>query len=87
MSEENKARPVLATVAWIVLAGNFIGNLWIVMPTAHDKAFHGGLFWIDLGALASVAGAVTFVVQRALAGASPYPTNDPRLEEAMPSPH
>ncbi len=87
MSQENKARPVLGTVAWIVLAGNFIGNLWIVMPTAPDKAFHGGLFWIDLGAAAFVAGAVTFVVQRALAGASPYPTNDPRLEEAMPAPH
>ena len=86
MSERNKARPVLARVAWIVLAGHFLGNLWIVMPTAPDRAFHGGLFWVDLGALALVVGVTGFMVQRAMAGASLYPTNDPRLLEAIPAP-
>ena len=91
MPERSKYKPILRTVSWVILVGNFLNMLWVVMPTGGHPpefeagSFRGGLLWIDLAAVAMLGGAAAYMAQRALLSASPYPTRDPRLAEAMPA--
>jgi hypothetical protein len=85
MSEQNKQRPILRWVATLAIVGHFLGLLWVVLPTATEKAHFGAKSTAVLGASCLIAGAAAIVIRRAFDDASPYPTQDPRLPEALPA--
>ncbi|MEM8883271.1 MAG: quinol:cytochrome C oxidoreductase [Planctomycetota bacterium] len=82
MQGENKRKPILRSVALAVLAGNWIGMLWVVMPAAGHGSWLASLLAVP-GSLLLVVWIAALNAQRAFAGASPYPKQDPRLPEAV----
>ncbi len=84
LSATAKRSPLLGRVAWGVLAGHWLGFLWIVQPVASPAGVAWSRLWIDLSALLLVAGLVGLVVRRALLAHPLYPVHDPRLPEAVP---
>ena len=84
MPAENKRKPILAIVAGIALLGHWLTLLWVVLPVGHHLSVAATLLAAP-GALAFVSGMSAYNVRRALADASPYPTQDPRLPEAVPA--
>lgn len=83
MPAESKRRPVLKLVAGLALLGHWFGMLWITMPVASHGSLAAGLLAAP-GALALLVGATGHLVRGSFAKHSVYPTNDPRLAEALP---
>ena len=86
LSAENKQRPVLRVVAWAALVGHWLGALWIVMPTVHGGSLLAAALAAP-GAMLFVAGIAGRNVAAAFRASSPYPTQDPRLGEALAEGH
>jgi hypothetical protein len=59
---------------WVDLAFN-------IMPVLHPNGF--AAHWLDVSCFAFMAGLLTTVFVKKLAGHPPFPVKDPRLIEAM----
>jgi len=84
LSAKAKRSPLLGAVAWVVLAGHWLGFVWIVHPAHHPEGVAWSRFWIDPFALLVVVGVAGRVVARAFERHPLYPVHDPRLPEAVP---
>ncbi len=87
MSAILKRQPrMLVFMGLVLLAGHYLDLYWLIMPNRSMDGL-GKVMWIDVSALLGVGGLVLTVAIRAINGASPYPTKDPRLAEAKSHGH
>ena len=73
-----------AVGGWIV-AMHYLDVYWMVLPALHPAAFRP--HWLDVAALASVAGSTIGYAIWRLRAAAPFPAGDPYLRESLEYSH